>query len=199
MTRKQPLTPQFRRLWPGEAGAVADHLLGLSAADRQLRFGRPVDDTFVHAYCERIDWFADVVIGAFTDGGRLHGVGILSLMGWDLPLSAAAALSVDGASQHQGLGAEILHRLLLAARNRFIQRVFVLCQAENRPMRRLAERFGGLAEEVGGEVESLIELGPPTPFSLAFEALSHTALPTLASFEPCRTPLPEQWKKKDAR
>lgn len=185
--------PQIRRLWPGEADAVARHLKGLDAKDRRLRFGRDADDPFIDTYCDRIDWYADVVLGAYV-GDRLYGVGILSLMGWDLPLSAAAALSVDGSMQHRGLGGEVLRQLLLAARNRFIRRVYVLCQSENSAMRRLAERFGGTADSAGGDVESMIELGPPTPFSLALEALSQARFPSWASFEPCRAP-PHSEKK----
>lgn len=52
-----------RKLWGWEWERLRGHLLRLDAEDRRMRFGRPVSDGFIHAYCDRNDRQRTTVIG----------------------------------------------------------------------------------------------------------------------------------------
>ncbi|MCP5432290.1 MAG: GNAT family N-acetyltransferase [Alphaproteobacteria bacterium] len=161
---------QFRRIWPGETALLTDHLKLLSPADRRFRFAREVDDAFIESYCARIDWLTDIVIGAFS-GEELVGSGVFNLIGWTLPLTAGAAVAVDADLQGEGIGSELLRRLLVVSQNRLVRRLYLLCLNDNVAMRRMAQRFGGRIDTFRDETESLFEPSLPTPLSFAVEAM----------------------------
>ena len=164
--------PVIRRIWPLEADALRRHLCRLSREDRILRFGRPVTNRFIQTYVDRIDWFRDIVIGAVIDGD-VKASGILTPIGWRLPLEGSAAVSVETDLQGYGLGSELTKRMLTIGRNRFMSRIYMLCLVKNERMYRIAEKFGGEVDRFRDEtVEAQFDLSRPTVSTITTEAVS---------------------------
>ena len=101
-------------------------------------------DAFVLAYAERCFGIDDVIYG-FVAEGVVRAAGELRGIGHNLPLgfggSAEAAFSVDVDWRRQGLGAQLMGRIVRAARNRRAQTLYMSCLANNEPMLRLARKF----------------------------------------------------------
>ncbi|CDO60642.1 Histone acetyltransferase HPA2 and related acetyltransferases [Candidatus Phaeomarinobacter ectocarpi] len=164
--------PVIRRIWPLEADAMRRHLCRLDRDDRTLRFGRPVTNRFIQTYVDRIDWFRDIVIGAVVDG-EVTASGILTPIGWRLPLEGSAAVAVESNMQGYGLGSELTKRMLTIGRNRFMSRIYMLCLVKNERMYRIAEKFGGEVDRFRDEtVEAQFDLSRPTVSTVTTEAVS---------------------------
>lgn len=164
--------PVIRRIWPLETDALRRHLCRLTREDRILRFGRPVTNRFIQTYVDRIDWFRDIVIGAVIDG-EVKASGILTPIGWRLPLEGSAAVSVETDLQGYGLGSELTKRMLTIGRNRFMSRIYMLCLVKNERMYRIAEKFGGEVDRFRDEtVEAQFDLSRPTVSTVTTEAVS---------------------------
>ena len=155
-TTTPPPRPNFRKLTSLDRNAFRDHLLRLTPDDRRLRFCGRMRDDAVAAYADGVDWLNAVVVGAFVDG-RLRGIGELSRRAD----TAEIALSVEAAWQNEGLGTELLRRILTVARNRYVARVHMVCLAENVKMQSIARKFEADLVRRPGEVEG--RLWPPWP------------------------------------
>src|SRR5947207_4326961 len=55
----------IRSLSPRHRSRIAEHLLGLSTADRYLRFGYPATDAHIGKYVDMLDFERDEVFGIF--------------------------------------------------------------------------------------------------------------------------------------
>jgi GNAT superfamily N-acetyltransferase len=155
-----------RRLWIGEAELYRQHLLRLDAESRRNRFGGAVSDEFILRYAES-SALADVIIYGFFVDGVLRGAAELRLL--EHAGDGEAALSVERAWQIRGVGTALLERVLLAARNRQIERLHMLCLAENRRMQRLARKFGAELSFEPGSVVGEMKAPHPTPMSVMRE------------------------------
>jgi GNAT superfamily N-acetyltransferase len=91
----------------------------------------------------------EVIYGFLVDG-MLRGAAELRLLGH--AGDAEAALSVEKPWQSHGVGTALLERVLLAARNRQVERLHMLCLAENRRMQQLARKFDAALSVEGGSV-----------------------------------------------
>jgi GNAT superfamily N-acetyltransferase len=69
--------------------------------------------------------------------------------------------------QSRGVGTALLERLLLAARNRRIKRLQMICLAENRRVRRLALKFDAELSSQYGSVVGEMKTPRPTPWRKA--------------------------------
>jgi GNAT superfamily N-acetyltransferase len=69
----------------------------------------------------------------------------------------------------KGVGKELMERALLKARVRGKDRVTLLCQADNEPMRRLARSAGLRAVTTDGETEGQLDLDAAQPGDMAEE------------------------------
>src|SRR5215831_3280634 len=127
-----------RRLWVGEAELYRQHLLRFDAESRRNRFGGAVSDEFIGRYAQSCALSGAVIYGFFVDG-VLRGAAELRLL--EHAGDAEAALSVERAWQSRGVGTALPERVLLAARNRQVGRLHMLCLAENRRMQHLARKF----------------------------------------------------------
>jgi GNAT superfamily N-acetyltransferase len=78
-------------------------------------------------------------------------------------------LSVEKPWQSRGVGTALLERVLLAARNRQIERLHMLCLAENRRMQHLARKFGAQLSFGPASVTGEVEAPRPTPLSIMRE------------------------------
>src|SRR4029453_1278104 len=114
-----------------------------------------------------------IIYGFFVDG-VLCGVAELRLL--DRAGDAEAAFSIESAWQGQGVGTALLERVLLAARNRQVERLHMLCLAENRRMQQLARKFDAALNFGAGSVMGELKAPDPTPVSVMRELVDGTDL-----------------------
>ena len=158
-----------RRLWIGEAEVYGKHLLRLDAESRRNRFGGAVSDEFIRRYAESAA-LSDVIIYGFFVDDVLRGAAELRLL--ERAGDAEAALSVEKPWQSRGVGTALLDRVLLAARNRQVERLHMLCLAENRRVQQLARKFGARLKFGSGSVTGEVEAPRPTPLSIMRELVA---------------------------
>jgi hypothetical protein len=89
---------------------------------------------------------------------------------------AEAALSIESAWQSHGVGTALLERVLLAARNCQVERLHMLCLAENRRMQQLARKFDAALNFGAGSVMGELKAPDPTPVSVMRELVDGTDL-----------------------
>lgn len=160
----------IRSLWAADSGHFRDHLLRLDSESRHLRFGMGVGDHFLRDYAERAFTHDGVVFGGF-DGEHLRAVAELRPFGGLLPRDAEAAFSVERPCRDQGVATRLLGRVILAARNRSIQTLYMNCLASNRAMQKVAGKHGADLRFEEGSVIGEIIAPRPTYFSLWREAM----------------------------
>lgn len=160
----------YRKLHPLEQLRLRDHLLRLSPEDRRRRFFAGVSDETIAAHCRRIDWLKAIIVGFFDDG-TLRGAAELRLETGRLPFAAELALSVETGWQNQGVGTELVRRALLAAGNRGVASVQMICLAENQRVQRIARKHASRLAASHGEAEAMIPVPLPTQLSFVEEAI----------------------------
>jgi ribosomal protein S18 acetylase RimI-like enzyme len=180
----------IRRLWSGERDQIRDHLLRLDGDDRVLRFGGYASDAHIAGYGERLDWSRLLVVGYVT-GGEVRGLGQLEPIGAGWPRAAELAVSVERLFQSRGIGTALLRRLVIAARNRLIERVHMVCLMDNGRAVRMARRLDGALHFHDGAAEARIEPPWPTPWTWLEETLFEPALTGIdhARWQTLRYPL----------
>jgi GNAT superfamily N-acetyltransferase len=139
----------IRELFEEDVQLLLAFFLRLPATDRYRRFGRPMTDESISAYVARLAWTDSVFLGAFDPSAEL--IGLLELA--DVRNGAEIAIVVDPSVRGKGLGKALMDRALLKAKVRGAERVVLLCQIHNEPMRRLAHSAGLHAHPKDGEVE----------------------------------------------
>jgi len=163
-------TPAIRRLWPGDVEAFRAHLLRLDPQSRAMRFGGAVSDTFVSGYADSLPRLDALLLGAFVDG-RLIGVAELRMLFEDEGPSAEAALSVEQPYQDHGIGDALLSRLIVAAQNRGVRAVYMICLNRNDRMRHLARKHDAELEFADSEVRGTLRQAWPDFASRSEEVL----------------------------
>ncbi len=161
----------LRKLAASERPLLTAHLLRLDADDRTRRFMGTVDTHHVERYCGADDGRPRLVIGFFVDR-VLRGAAELVLAAGGRPGHAEIALSVERPWQNQGVGAELLRRAVILARNRGAAPLRLYCLRENRRMLAIARKAGATLSFEGGEVEGTIVPAWPNTFSLLAETWS---------------------------
>ena len=159
----------IRRLWPTETDKFRDHLLRLDKDSRRLRFAHAVSDTFVEDYASRMTEYGSLVYGHVVDG-KVRGAAELRRLGDGWGEEAEAAFSVEKAYQDNGVGSDLMGRVVRAARNRRVRRLYMSCLAENAKMQVIAKKHEAVLRFEYGEV--IGEILPETPdyFSMVAEA-----------------------------
>jgi RimJ/RimL family protein N-acetyltransferase len=160
----------IRKLFPSEATTLSDHLIRLTLDARSLRFMGGMHDVAVREHCARLNWFRTVVIGYF-DEGVLRGAAELHVADKLRPDLCEVAITVEAAWQNQGVGTELLRRILVIARNRSARGVLINCFGENYPIQHIARKFGARFRSRAGESEAEIPTRAPTYFSLYEEVV----------------------------
>jgi GNAT superfamily N-acetyltransferase len=153
----------IRKLWVADTTAFRDHLLRLDPQTRRNRFGMAAGDDFIRRYAENSFALDTLIHGVFI-GTELIGVGELRSLGKS-HVDAEAAFSVETDWQGRGFGSRLMERVILAARNRRIRRLYMNCLASNGNMQRLARRHGAELEYEAGDVVGLVLPETPTPVS----------------------------------
>ena len=158
-----------RKLWPTEAERFRDHLLRLDKETRRLRFAHFVSDAFIEDYASRMAEFGSLVYGYILEG-RVRAAAELRRLGDVWGEEAEAAFSVEKAHQDQGIGTELMGRVVRAARNRGIRRLYMSCLAENAKMQAIARKHEADLRFEYGEVMGEIIPDSPNYFSIMAEA-----------------------------
>jgi RimJ/RimL family protein N-acetyltransferase len=157
-----------RKLWNADANAYADHLLRLDPTSRRNRFGGAVADQFLHHHAGGAFDPANVLYGFVADG-VLRGVAELRPFG---RAQAEAAFSIEKPWQSNGVGTELLERVLLAARNRGVKQLHITCLPENERMQQLARKFDAELRRDSDSVIGEVEAPYPTPLSVMREMIA---------------------------
>ena len=165
--------PLTRTLLRAELPALRELLLRLGPDDRALRFGAAVGDAAIEAHCHRLGKAGHgvQVIGAFDDRRLIAAVELWFSAG-PPPRSCEAAIAVDAPWRGRGIGGVLLGRAVLAARNRWADRLRLYCLPENRRMQSLARRFTQELHVLEGSAEAEIRLPHPSWPSLWAEAVT---------------------------
>lgn len=154
----------IRKLWPSDEPAFRDHLLRLDMESRHDRFAMGVSDDFIRNYAERCFKLEGSIFGYFVDG-ELRGAGELRMIGGD-HIAAEAAFSVEHDWRRQGVGEELMSRIVRAARNAGVETLYMSCLATNRAMQNLAKHFkADLHFETDEVTGKLVGRPAPTPAS----------------------------------
>ena len=163
-----------RKLLAGETGLYREHLLRLDPQSRRARFGGAISDDFIHNYADVTMTLAAVLHGFFVDG-MMHGVAELRPVRSNSDADAEAAFSIEQPWQSHGVGSALLSQTLLAARNRRIRTLHMICLADNKRMQQLARKFDAELTFEYGSVVGEVEQPYPTPASVMQEMASDTA------------------------
>lgn len=158
-----------RRLWPTETDTFRDHLLRLDPESRRMRFAHSVSDAFIVEYARRMTAYGSLVYGHLVDG-ELRGAAELRRLGDIWGEEAEAAFSVERPYQSHGIGTDMMGRVLRAARNRNIRRLYMSCLAENDKMQAIARKHDALLRFEAGDVVGEIVPERADYYSLATES-----------------------------
>ncbi len=168
----------LRRLTPADLNGFRAHLLRLDEQSRRSRFGMEASDEFVAAYAQRCFGIDDVIYGFVIDG-VVRAAGELRGIGHNLPLglgaSAEAAFSVETEWRRQGLGAQLMGRIVRAARNRRARTLYMSCLANNEPMLSLARKFSAELSFEPQAADDKITPRAPSPATFLDEAVDDMA------------------------
>jgi RimJ/RimL family protein N-acetyltransferase len=158
-----------RRLWPMETDKFRDHLLRLDPQSRRMRFAHSVSDAFIERYAGRMTAYGSLVYAHMVDG-EVRGAAELRRLGDTWGEEAEAAFSVERPYQDHGVGTDLMRRVMRAARNRNIRRLYMSCLAENAKMQAIARKHAATLRFESGDVVG--EILPPQPdyLSLVKEA-----------------------------
>jgi RimJ/RimL family protein N-acetyltransferase len=164
--------PLVRELDDTHRAAVLRHFLILEADDRHLRFGSPTSNAVIERYVANLDFSCDALFGVFNDALDLVGIAHLAYVPAenDSPRSAEFGVSVLHDSRHRGLGAALLARAAVHARNTHIDTLFVHCLAKNKAMMHLAQKLGMRVEFAYGDADAYLILPPANAQSILQEA-----------------------------
>lgn len=141
---------------------IVTHLLGLTPADRYLRFGCAVGDEQVRRYAEQIDLERDAVLGIFNRRLQLIAMAHLACektpQRQDRPSVAEFGVSVTASARGRGYGGRLFQHAVMHARNRGIDSLFIHALSENTVMLKIARRAGATVERDGSESEAWLKL-----------------------------------------
>lgn len=160
----------IRKIWPSETGKFRNHLLRLDKDSRRMRFAHSVSDSFIEDYASRMSDMGSVVYGYYVDG-EVHAAAELRRLSDDWGPEAEAAFSVERAFQDQGIGGDLMGRVIRAARNRGVQRLYMSCLAENSKMQAIARKHEADLRFEYGEVIGEIVPVEPNYFTILQEAV----------------------------
>ena len=159
-----------RKLWSTETDKFRDHLLRLDSQSRRMRFAHGVSDAFVVDYAARMSELGTIVY-AYIHDGEVRAAAELRKLADTWGQDAEAAFSVEPAYQDQGLGTELMGRVIRAARNRGVKSLYMSCLAENKKMQAIARKHDAELRFEYGEVIGEIVPDGPSYFSVWAEAV----------------------------
>jgi GNAT superfamily N-acetyltransferase len=145
-----------RELSRPDRASLEPHFLALDGEDRRLRFGMALKNEAVRAYVARIDFERDAVFGVYDDA--LHLIGAAHVARSDG--HAELGVSVLPGHRGRGIGAALLARAHLRARNWGVRALFMHCLTENGAMMHLARKQDMEIVAESGEADAWLRLLP---------------------------------------
>jgi GNAT superfamily N-acetyltransferase len=139
-----------------DRATLEPHFLALEGEDRRLRFGAPLNDAAVRAYVARIDFERDKVFGVHDDALTLIGAAHVARSDGHAELG----VSVLAPHRGRGIGAALLARAHLRARNWGVHALFMHCLTENAAMMHLARKQEMQIVCEAGEADAWLRLPP---------------------------------------
>ncbi len=170
MTHRREETGTTRKLFVTEYHNYRDHLLRLDDESRRMRFGMGVGDEFITGYAERLNDMKSIVYAHMIEG-EVRAAAELRPLAGQMRGDAEAAFSVEKPFQDSGIGTELLGRVVRAARNRSITRVYMNCLAENRKMQKIAKKYDAILQFDHGDVVGQVAPSSAHYFSIWREAV----------------------------
>ena len=164
----------IRKVWLSESDKFRDHLLRLDRDSRRMRFGMAVSDAFIIDYASRLNEMRCLVYGFFV-GNEIRAAAEMRQIGDSWSTDAEGAFSVEHEYQNRGIGTELLGRIIRAARNRGVSRLYMNCLAENHKMQRLCRKYEAELVFDHGEVVGRVIPSLPTYISLWEEAVDDSS------------------------
>jgi len=159
-----------RKLIPVEERVFLDHLLRLSPEERQQRFAGHVSDEVLRAYVARFSWLDSLLFGWMEEGVLRGTAQLTGFAGTDR--AAELALTVEDDWQNRGIGTELCRRALLAAQNRGLATVCMVCLSDNPRMQHIARRLSMTLTHSFGSIDSAIALPFANPLTLMQEVVA---------------------------
>ncbi len=148
--------------------ALEAHFLSLGHEARRLRFGCDVNDFAVRSYVADIDFSADAVFGVLHDDLSILGVAHLA---FDHEHDCAElGLSVLSGHRNRGIGAQLLHRANVHARNCGARTLYMHTLRENSAMMHLARKQAMQIIVNASEADIWLKLAPADRLSREGEA-----------------------------
>lgn len=135
---------------------VLRHYLALSAEDRRLRFGGVIADSAIENYVRLLDPARDALFGVFDGGREIVGVAHVPIQA-DL---AELGVSVLPQFRRRGIGTALVSRAANHARAAGIERLCMICLAENEGMLRMAQSLGMRVVHTGASANAVLALRP---------------------------------------
>ena len=169
-------THAVRRLYRPDLPAFANHLIRLDPETRYDRFGLQIYDDRLRDYADLCFQPGSIVYGWFEDHVLRGAAELRVFAAHDRPLrkDAEAAFSVEKPWRRRGIGTELMGHVVLAARNRRIATLTILCLRHNRAMLALARKFeADLAFELN-DVTGHLVARPPSALSMWREMVDNT-------------------------
>lgn len=160
----------IRRIWPSDVPLYRDHLKRLDPESRHSRFNGVVSDDFIDTYTESAYRPDALIYGAF-DHDKVIAAGELRILFEAWRPAAEAAFSVEREYQDHGIGDALFHRLLVAAQNRNINTITIICLRENDRMRHLAQKHSAKLNFADGEISGQLAPAWSSPTTYFEEAL----------------------------
>lgn len=170
MAEKPVKTGKTRKLFVTEYHNYRDHLLRLDDESRRMRFGMGVDDRFITSYAARLNDMKSIIYAHIIEG-EVRAAAELRPLAGQMRGEAEAAFSVEKPFQDSGIGTELVGRVVRAARNRSISRIYMNCLAENRKMQAVAKKYDAVLQFDAGEVVGQVAPSPAHYFSIWREAV----------------------------
>lgn len=148
----------IRTLGSRERNAVMMFYLELSAEDRTQRFSAALSNAGIVNHVQSLDFSDQTLLGAFDVRGTLIGVAELH-PGRD---AGEMAFTVRRDMRRKNIGTQLIRHLLRHARDAGMTKVRVTFDAENAPMRVLAQRVGLRIVARNGECNATRDLALAT-------------------------------------
>jgi GNAT superfamily N-acetyltransferase len=143
----------YRALWAFDRDAYVAHLERLTPEDRRSRFQYPATDAQIEDHVAKFLEGGGHVIGWFVDG-ELRAAAEVAI--FEDHETAEAAFEVEGPWRGRGVGAELVNRALLWARNRGVKRLYIHTTRQNTAMLRAAKQSGAVFEFDLTDAEGII-------------------------------------------
>ena len=149
----------YRALWTFDRDDYLAHLLRLTPDDRRSRFQYPATDGQIEKHVDEFLGGGGHVIGWFFEG-ELRGAA--EVMIFPDGRAAEAAFEVEADWRGRGVGAELVARALLWARNRGVATLLIHTTRRNTAMLKAAKQSGARFEFDLSDAEGVIDAPKPS-------------------------------------